>query len=238
MHADIEQLMASYTSDATVLIATADCQTNAHKPGTGSSLCDKEKTAYLPHIMYGNPANLTEYTGNRDFATMKAFVEKHKGGAPGQPHPNRVAPPSCPLKDLKGIPDIIEKLACEFATKPEMEDKAVGDICRKIVSTNGWEEKFCEKELDAVWDKVVAHCPKGNEAVQAVVVTERDIPGMIEKFICKYATEKDIEDKAVDEICGKVCTGKLAVFTPVCEKFLAKDWDQVMKSCPKPAVVV
>jgi len=72
--------MSSYTSDSSVLIASADCQTESHKPGTGSSLCTKEKTTAIPHIMYGHPDNLQEYKRAAiDFKRMKTFVEKHKG---------------------------------------------------------------------------------------------------------------------------------------------------------------
>jgi len=71
--------MSSYTSDSSVLIASADCQTESHKPGTGSSLCTKEKTTAIPHIMYGHPDNLQEYKGSRDVKSLKTFVEKHKG---------------------------------------------------------------------------------------------------------------------------------------------------------------
>jgi hypothetical protein len=98
MHPAWESLMSAYDSDSSVLIASADCQTQSRQPGTGDSLCKKENTKYIPHLMYGPPDSLQEYNGGRDLATLKAFVESHKSGS-------NVAPPvdahqkSCPMKD-------------------------------------------------------------------------------------------------------------------------------------------
>jgi len=242
MHADIEKLMASYSTDATTLIATADCQTMAHKAGTGASLCTKEKTTYIPHIMYGNPANLTEYTGERDFATMKAFVDKHKGGAPGQPHPNRIPQPTCPMQEVRSIGDIIKQLACKYATKKEIEDKDVGMICQKICAKGPLKllEKMCEKVLDKEWEKVVKSCPKGELEVDE----EKELRGLPDKiaelaakFVCKYITNQDIEDKSVPGLCKKVFDGEKPQrgkeFEPMCEKVMKEQWDQVVQKCPK-----
>merc|ERR1712176_159725 len=75
LHPAWESLMAAYKSDTTTLIASADCQKQDHSPGTGSSLCKKENTRFIPHLMYGSPTNLQEYNGARDLASLKAFVE-------------------------------------------------------------------------------------------------------------------------------------------------------------------
>lgn len=92
MHAAYEQLMSAYTSDSSVLIASADCETQSRSPGTGSSLCQAQHTSYYPHIVYGQPDNLQPYNGDRSFEDLKAFVESHKG--PSSPSPP--APPTPP----------------------------------------------------------------------------------------------------------------------------------------------
>jgi len=84
--------MSTYKSDSTVLIASADCQTNSMKPGTGASLCNAQNTTYFPHIVFGPAGNLTAYNGPRDYATLKAFVESHAG--PPKPSPPSPSPPS------------------------------------------------------------------------------------------------------------------------------------------------
>jgi hypothetical protein len=87
MHADWEKLMSTYTSDSSVLIASADCQTASGQDGTGSSLCTAEGLKYYPYILYGKDGNLQEYKGSRSFSDLKQFVESHKNGDANGPSP-------------------------------------------------------------------------------------------------------------------------------------------------------
>jgi len=53
--------------------------------------------------MYGDPNNLQEYKGARDLATLKAFVQKHKGQ-----NNNSVPPPdahegTCPINGAEVV---------------------------------------------------------------------------------------------------------------------------------------
>jgi hypothetical protein len=89
--------MSSFKSDHTVLIASAQCQDQERKPGTGNSLCNKEHTRFIPHLMYGDPDNLQEYTGARDLASLKAFVENHKGSGSNASPPADAHEGSCPI---------------------------------------------------------------------------------------------------------------------------------------------
>lgn len=88
--------MSTYESDSSVLIASADCQTENREPGTGASLCNAQHLAYYPYIVYGSAGNLKAYQGDRDYATLKAFVESHAGPSPGPspPSPPSPSPPS------------------------------------------------------------------------------------------------------------------------------------------------
>jgi hypothetical protein len=95
--------MSSYNSDNSVLIASADCQTKSHKPGTGSSLCTREHMRYIPLLMYGDPNNLQEYQGKRDLATLKAFVEKHKGQNNNSPPPPDAHEGTCPINGAEVV---------------------------------------------------------------------------------------------------------------------------------------
>lgn len=95
--------MSSYTSDHTVLIASADCQKKDHTPGTGDSLCKKENTKFIPHLMYGDPDNLQEYSGARDLASLKAFVEKHKGQDNNSPPPPDAHEGICPFNGKQTV---------------------------------------------------------------------------------------------------------------------------------------
>jgi len=166
MHADIEQLMSHYSSDENTLIATADCQTKTGKKGTGDSLCTKEDTKYFPHIMYGTPGALKNYKGPRDFATMKAFVEKGKSGN-SVPVPENGMPtqPVCPVDEV-GHEGMIEKIFCAVATFKELEDKAAAAICAKIVKkVHQIPAARCEMIVENMWERVTSKCQTGSVVV-------------------------------------------------------------------------
>jgi len=158
MHSDIEKLMSHYSSDETTLIATADCQKKTGKKGTGDALCKKENTKYFPHIMYGKPGALKNYNGPRDFATMKAFVEKSKGGASVPVPDNGLPQPVCPVEE-HGHGCIIEKILCAVATFKEVEDKAAAAICTKIVKqVPQIPASRCEIIVENMWERVTSKC--------------------------------------------------------------------------------
>ncbi|CAK0877862.1 unnamed protein product [Prorocentrum cordatum] len=109
-------------------------------------------------------------------------------------------------------PADIEKLICEVASQKQVEDKAVDEICQVIT------EKFpnikfnpdCKTDVEAVWDAAVAKCPQAQLTLPS--------PADIEKMICELASQKQVEDKAVDEIC-QVITEKFPniKFNPDCK---------------------
>lgn len=168
MHADIEELMSHYSSDGTTLIATADCQTRNRQKGTGYALCLQEETNYFPHIMYGSPGALKNYDGPRDFATMKAFVEKNKGGA-SAPVPDNGGMPSqpvCPVDEPHFHGGMIEKIFCAVATFKEIEDKAAAAICAKIVKkVHQIPAPRCEMIVENMWERVTSKCHTGSVVV-------------------------------------------------------------------------
>ena len=65
--------MDTYKNTDGVLIASSQCD------GSGSSLCDHYNTGGYPHIIYGDPESPQDYGGERDYATLLAFAEKHLG---------------------------------------------------------------------------------------------------------------------------------------------------------------
>jgi len=81
MHADWAQLMSTYSSTDGVLVASADCSTQSQQPGTGAALCNSYNLPYYPYIVYGDPSNVNEYQGNRDYNTLLSFAKQHLGNA-------------------------------------------------------------------------------------------------------------------------------------------------------------
>merc|ERR1711972_1023879 len=60
---------SAFADSATVLIADVDCTTG------GKSLCDSVGVRGYPTIKHGDPNDLQDYKGGRDFAAMKKFAE-------------------------------------------------------------------------------------------------------------------------------------------------------------------
>jgi len=69
MKPDWDKLMAAFKDSATVLIADVDCTTG------GKSKCEEAGVRGYPTIKYGDPNDLQDYKGGRDFAALKKFAE-------------------------------------------------------------------------------------------------------------------------------------------------------------------
>jgi len=69
MKPDWDKLMAAYKDHASTLIADVDCTTG------GKSLCEQVGIRGYPSIKHGDPNDLQDYKGGRDFAALKKFAE-------------------------------------------------------------------------------------------------------------------------------------------------------------------
>jgi hypothetical protein len=68
-----DKLMAEFKDSPTGLIADVDCTAG------GKALCDQVGVRGYPTIKYGDPNNLEDYKGGRDFNALKEFAEKNLG---------------------------------------------------------------------------------------------------------------------------------------------------------------
>lgn len=71
MKPDWDKLMAEFKGKNGVLIADVDC-TAAGKP-----LCDEAGVKGFPTIKWGDPDNLEDYQGGRDFKALKKFADEN-----------------------------------------------------------------------------------------------------------------------------------------------------------------
>jgi len=69
MKPDWDKLIAAYKDHASTLIADVDCTTG------GKSLCEQVGVRGYPSIKHGDPNDLQDYKGGRDFAALKKFAE-------------------------------------------------------------------------------------------------------------------------------------------------------------------
>merc|ERR1719215_251012 len=69
MKPDWDKLMAAFKDHATTLIADVDCTAG------GKSLCNEVGVQGYPTIKHGDPSDLQDHKGGRDFASLKQFAE-------------------------------------------------------------------------------------------------------------------------------------------------------------------
>jgi hypothetical protein len=68
-----DKLAAEFKDSKTALIADVDCTAG------GQSLCSEVGVKGYPTIKHGDPNNLEDYKGGRDFDSLKKFAEENLG---------------------------------------------------------------------------------------------------------------------------------------------------------------
>lgn len=68
-----DKLMAEFEGSPTSLVADVDCT------AAGQKLCEKNGVQGYPTIKHGDPGDLKDYQGGRDFDSLKKFAEENLG---------------------------------------------------------------------------------------------------------------------------------------------------------------
>jgi protein-disulfide isomerase-like protein with CxxC motif len=71
MKPDWDKLMDLYKGHATALVADVDCTAD------GKDLCGNMGIQGYPTLKYGDPSDLQDYKGGRDFESLKTFAENN-----------------------------------------------------------------------------------------------------------------------------------------------------------------
>jgi cytochrome c556 len=69
MKPDWDKLIKAFKDDESKLIADVDCTT------AGKALCDQVGVRGYPTIKHGDPNNLEDYKGGRDYAALETFAK-------------------------------------------------------------------------------------------------------------------------------------------------------------------
>merc|ERR1719377_259285 len=64
-----DQLMEAFKDSPTALVADVDCTAD------GKDLCNEVGVRGYPSIKYGDPADLQDYKGGRDFSALQKFAQ-------------------------------------------------------------------------------------------------------------------------------------------------------------------
>jgi len=71
MKPDWDKLMDAFAGSATQLIADVDCTTE------GKPLCEQAGVKGYPSIKWGDPSDLQDYSGGRDYNSLEKFVKEN-----------------------------------------------------------------------------------------------------------------------------------------------------------------
>eukprot|EP00931_Biecheleriopsis_adriatica_P088645 TRINITY_DN6291_c1_g2_i1.p1 TRINITY_DN6291_c1_g2~~TRINITY_DN6291_c1_g2_i1.p1 ORF type:complete len:128 (-),score=42.89 TRINITY_DN6291_c1_g2_i1:40-423(-) len=113
------------------LVADVDCTTE------GKSLCEKHGVSGYPTIKYGEPGDLKDYQGGRDFDSLKKFAEENLG-------------PTCGPANMELCDDAMKKKIEGYLSMTA--DRIEGKIRNAA--------RVLEEDVP-VMKKVIAHMKKG-----------------------------------------------------------------------------
>jgi hypothetical protein len=101
-----DKLMTEFSGHATALVGDVDCTT------AGKPLCDSNGVKGFPTIKYGDPSDLQDYKGGRDFDSLKKFADAN-------------LKPTCSPKNLDLCDDAkkAEIVALQGSSKEELSAK-------------------------------------------------------------------------------------------------------------------
>lgn len=118
-----DKLTAEFAGSPTSLVADVDCTAE------GEPLCSTHGVKGYPSIKYGDPSDLKDYQGGRDYEDLKAFADENLGPSCG--------PASLDLCD--------EKTKAKYEKYLAMDPKKLLKKFEKIVSDY---EDDCELDED------------------------------------------------------------------------------------------
>merc|ERR1719213_687179 len=126
--------MDEFADSPSSLVADVDCTTE------GKDLCDKVGVRGYPTIKYGDPGDLKDYSGGRDFDSLKKFADENLG-------------PTCGPANLD---------LCSEDVKKKIEDYMKMSADRLEGKMRNF-KRILEEDVP-IMQKVMAHFKKGGAA--------------------------------------------------------------------------
>jgi len=147
MKPDWDKLMKAFKDDDAKLVADVDCTT------AGKALCDQAGVRGYPTIKYGDPNNMEDYKGGRDYAALEKFTKGLK-------------PVCSPAKMDLCEPEMKEKIL-------ELQKLSAADLDTQIKEKEAEIEK-AEKFFTDEVDKLQKAYQKLQEDKEATVTAVKD----------------------------------------------------------------
>jgi len=147
MKPDWDKLIKAFKDDESRLVADVDCTT------AGKALCDQVGVRGYPTIKHGDPNNLEDYKGGRDYAALEKFAKGLK-------------PVCSPAKMDLCEPEMKEKIL-------ELQKLSAADLDKQIKEKEAEIEK-AEKFFTDEVDKLQKAYQKLQEDKEATVTAVKD----------------------------------------------------------------
>jgi len=147
MKPDWDKLMKAFKDDESRLVADVDCTTG------GKALCDQVGVRGYPTIKHGDPNNLEDYKGGRDFSALEKFAKGLK-------------PVCSPAKMDLCEPEMKEKIL-------ELQKLSAADLDKQIKEKEAEIEK-AEKFFTDEVDKLQKAYQKLQEDKESTVTAVKD----------------------------------------------------------------
>jgi len=147
MKPDWDKLMKAFKDDESRLVADVDCTT------AGKALCDQVGVRGYPTIKHGDPNNLEDYKGGRDFSALEKFAKGLK-------------PVCSPAKMDLCEPEMKEKIL-------ELQKLSAADLDKQIKEKEAEIEK-AEKFFTDEVDKLQKSYQKLQEDKEATVTAVKE----------------------------------------------------------------
>jgi len=147
MKPDWDKLMKAFKDDESRLVADVDCTTG------GKALCDRVGVRGYPTIKHGDPNNLEDYKGGRDYSALEKFAKGLK-------------PVCSPAKMDLCEPEMKEKIL-------ELQKLSAADLDKQIKEKEAEIEK-AEKFFTDEVDKLQKAYQKLQEDKESTVTAVKD----------------------------------------------------------------
>jgi len=162
--------MDEFKDSKSALVADVDCTAE------GQSLCEKHGVKGYPTIKHGDPSDLKDYDGGRDFASLKKFAEENLGPTCGPDNVDLCSDDDKALiekfqkmepadinKAIEESDDKVKKIESQSQKKVEGFTKQIEDLNKRIEAENKKKE-----------DAVAKHSKKlGLRAMKAVAAKKK-----------------------------------------------------------------
>jgi len=112
-----DKLMTEYAGHESIVVADVDCT------AAGKSLCDVSGVQGFPTIKYGDPNNLEDYKGGRDFDGLSKFAKENLGPTCGPDHLDL-----CDAAKKKQIEEFMALPMADIETKVKEQEDALATI--------------------------------------------------------------------------------------------------------------